>query len=595
MTKNQLAVHVVTTKRIVGDKVYRCHLLCHGYREGGKVKRKTLANLSSLPDDAIEVLRQTLRRKVVLAPTPEAAAQIAGGGLPLEEDPAARGVKIHGKVMVVLEVMRRLGLGEIISRRACPERNLVLAMVVNRIISPKSKLATASWWKTTSLADELGLGDADENDLYDAMDWLLPRQGAIETKLAARHLEEGGSAMYDLSSTYLEGDSCELAAYGYSRDKKRGKVQINFGLLADRDGRPISIEVYPGNKTDSTTFIPKVEQIKDQFNINKIVVVGDRGMMGTKNIEILKGKIDIDWITALRSVSIKSLIDKNKAPITLFDESNILEIHAPDDYPNERLIFCRNPALARRRQESRRQLLEKTDEVLEKIKKRVEAGRLKTEGKISMAIERVIDKYKMKKHYILDVKNDKFEFSQNIDSIKSESQMDGIYVIRTSLHKETMAPVAVVREYKKLTKVERAFRSIKTEDLRLRPIYHYNQNLIKAHIFICMLAYYVLWHLKEAWRPLTFADEELDLKETNDPVAPSKQSKEAIDKIKTKLSKDGFVLTSFKDLFDIFNTIIKVIVELKFPNIPLIEHKVQSQMDAHQAKAFELLDAIKVL
>ena len=600
MVKEKLAMHVVTNHKTVGDKVYRSHLLCHGYREDGKVRKKTLANLSHLPDEIVELVRKALKGDATPAPGPAMAPLVDGGGKNLQvlapgTAPTVMDNRFHGQVMVVLEVMRRLGLGEIISRRACPERDLVLAMIANRIITPRSKLATVSWWKTNTLVDELGLGDADEDDLYDAMDWLSPRQGAIEKALAKRHLEEGGSAMYDLSSTYLEGGSRELAEYGYSRDKKRGKVQINFGLMADRQGRPISVEVYPGNRADSSTFYPAVDIVRKEYKLKRIIMVGDRGMIGTKNIEILKGMINIDWITALRSVSIKKLINENKVQPTLFDETNILEIYAPDDYPDERLIFCRNPALAKRRKESREQLLAKTEEVLEKIRIRVEAGRLKGEGKISMAIGRVIDKYNMKKHYILEIKDTKFIYKRDQKSINAEAMMDGIYVIRTSLKTEIMDSKDVVREYKKLTNVERAFRSIKTEDLHLRPIYHYNEKRVRVHIFICMLAYYVLWHLKEAWRPLTFADEEVELKKFNDPVAPSKQSKDAIKKIATKISKDGFGLSSFRCLFDRFGTITKSTVELQLANIPPIRYKVQSEMDAHLRKAFELLDTIKVL
>jgi transposase len=600
MSKKPLAMHVVTNHKKVGDKVYRSHLLCHGYREDGKVKKKTLANLSHLSDSIVEIIRQALKGNPGKTPSPETAPFVADDGQPLQvlepgATPSVMSNRFHGQVMVVLEVMRRLGLGEMISRRPCPERNLVLAMIVNRIIMPRSKLATVSWWKTNTLVDELGLGDVDEDDLYDAMDWLYPRQAGIEKVLAKRHLEEGGSAMYDLSSTYLEGGACELAEYGYSRDKKRGKVQINFGLLADREGRPVSIEVYPGNRTDSATFCPVVEKIRNEFNLEKILIVGDRGMIGTKNIEILKGMVNIDWITALRSVSIKKLIKENKVQPSLFDERNILEIYAPDDYPDERLIFCRNPALARRRKETRLQLLVKTDEALEKIKKRVEADRLNGEGKINMSVGRVIDKFHMKKHFILEIKDTIFNYMYDKQSIKTEEIMDGIYVIRTSLKKETMQSEDVVREYKKLTNIERAFRCIKTEDLRLRPIYHYDEKRVKTHIFICMLAYYVLWYLKEAWRPLTFGDEELELKKFNDPVAPSKQSKSAIKKVKSKISKDGFELSSFRCLFDRFGTITNSIVELKLKNLPPIRYNVQSDMDAHQEKAFKLLDTIRVL
>jgi hypothetical protein len=467
MKKKSLAMHVVTTTKRVGDKVYRCHLLCHGYREDGKVKKKTLANLSHLPDDIIDLIRKALKGEIVQAADPGATPSGGDAGNPFQAlDPEAEHELekggAHGQVMVALKAIRELGLPELISERPCPERDLVLAMIVSRIVNPQSKLATVSWWKTTTLADQLDLEDVDEDALCAAMDWLGPRQAAIETALATRHLEAGGTAMYDLSSSYMEGEACPLARHGYSRDKKRGKVQINFGLLADRKGRPLSLEVYPGNRTDSTTFYPMVERVRRQYKLEKIVMVGDRGILGTKNIEILKRMEGVEWISALRPVSVKELVKNNKIKPSLFDENNILEIHAPDDYPGERLIFCRNTALAKKRRHSRDDMLEKTE---------------------------------------------------NMHNITFEEALDGIYVIRTSLKSETIDSAGVVREYKKLTNIERAFRSIKAEDFNLIPIYHFDENRVKTHIFICMLSYYVLWHIKEAWRPLTFEDEEIDLKE----------------------------------------------------------------------------------
>jgi transposase len=566
------------------------------------VKKKTLANLSHLPDNVIELIRKALKGEDVQSPTLEASQRQSADGAAAPPQallpgfpPTINDNLIHGQVMVALKVIRELGLEEIISSNECQERNLVLAMIVNRIIRPKSKLSTVSWWKTTTLVDELGLEDADEDDLYAAMDWLYQKQGSIETKLAQRHLEEGGSAIYDLSSSYLEGGGCELAMYGYSRDKKRGKVQINFGLLTDRQGRPVSIEVYPGNITDSISFCPVVEKIRNEFNLNKLIIVGDSGMMVSKNIEILKGMKGIDWISALKTISIKSLVKDNIVQPSLFDERNILEIHAPDDYPGERLIFCRNPALAKKRTEVRLKLLEKTDEVLEKIKKRVDTGRLKGQDKISLAIDRVIDNFKMKKHFILEITNTSFIYTHNLQSINSENILDGIYLIITSLNNDTIRSDDVVREYKNLKNVERSFRSIKMKDLHIRPIYHYEFKRVKTHFFICMLAYYVLWHLKEAWRPLIFTDEESNLKDKNNPVTTAKQSDSAIKKLNIKKSIHGFDLSNFKCLFARFGTITKSIVELKLVNIPPITYKVQSEMDAHQAKAFELLDTIKTL
>jgi hypothetical protein len=394
--QKKLSMYVITNTKTVKGKTYRSHLLCHSYRKDGKVKRKVLANLSHLPDELINIIRHGLKGEIHVGPSAKEKAKVFN-------------TKGHGQVMVVLRAMTNLRLPQLICRNSCRERNLVLAMIASRIIEPQSKLSTTHWWTTNTMADELGLVGADEDDLYKAMDWLYSRQASIEKALALRHLNEGDLALYDLSSSYLKGEKCNLGKYGYSRDKKRGKTQINYGLLTDRIGRPVGIEVYPGNISDATTFCPMVERIRKEYKLEKIVLVGDRGMLGTKNIEILRCIDGIDWISALKSVSIKTLANKNnKIKPSLFDEKNILEIHAPDDYPGERLIFCRNPALAERRKKTRIELLESTEKLLDKIKIRVEAGRLKGEGPINMVIGRIIDKFHMKKHFILDITDNSF-------------------------------------------------------------------------------------------------------------------------------------------------------------------------------------------
>jgi transposase len=582
MSDRKQAMHVVTKRKQVNGRVYTCHLLCTSYRdENGNPRKRTISNLSALPDEALEVIRQYLKgARPTLIDSQMSPRIIASPS--------------HSQVMVVLEAMKRLEFPKLLDRTPSRERSLVLAMVANRIINPKSKLATVPWLGTNTLAEELGIEGADEDDLYDAMDWLFERKEAIEKRLVARHLHEGDSALYDLSSSYMEGSACPLANFGYSRDRKRGKVQINYGLLTDVEGRPLSVEVYPGNKSDSMTFAPMVEKIKYKYNLNKIIMVGDRSMLGTKNIEILKVMDGVDWITALKSVSIKKIVEDFKNNPLSFNETNIFELDAYEGYQGERLIFCRNPALAERRNKVRLDLLNATENILKPIKARVDAGRLIGEGPINLAIGRVIDKYHIKKHFILKVTDNTFNFTRNEESIGSEGRLDGIYVIRLSLKDNEIEADDAVRTYKKLTKVERAFRSIKNEDLHIRPICHYTENRVKAHIFIFLLSYYILWHIKEAWRPVIFADTEIEFKQNRDPVAPAKVSDSAKQKISSKKTDDNLDITSFRGLFDKFTTINRSTVVLDFLNFPPINYTVTTEMDPLLSKTFGLIEALKL-
>jgi transposase len=426
------------------------------------------------------------------------------------------------------------------------------------------------------------------------MDWLLPRQNEIEEKLAARHLSEGGAAFYDLSSSYMEGMHCSLAKFGYSRDRKRGKLQITYGLLADDRGCPIKIEIFPGNTADSTTFIPMVEKVRNNFKLKRVVVVGDRGMISSKNIELLRVMDGTDWITALRSVSLKSLVEKKDVDLTQFEGKNLFEICAHEEYPNERLIFCHNPLLAHRRAATRNSMLEATEKLLSAIKERVKKGKLEGEGKINLAIGKLINRYKMSKHFSIETTNNSFNYFRKIKNIENESRFDGIYVIRTSLSGELINSEDAVRQYKKLSQVERAFRSLKSTDLRVRPIHHYKEGRVKSHIFICMLAYYVTWHMRNALKELTYIDEEQELKETRDPVAPAERSESAKLKAYTHVNNIGEKVYSFRVLLDMLSTHVKTNNSVKTLDSKIITFSQISTPTAFQRKVFDLLKNIKM-
>ena len=487
-------------------------LLRESFRdENGKVKKRTLANLSCLEPRLIELMRRHLKGETFVS---------AGEAFKISDS------KAHGHAEAVLEAMRRLKIADLIDPQPGPERNQVLAMIAARILAPHPKLSTIRFWRTTTLPEELGVQEADDDALYSAMDWLLERQGRIEAALSKRHLRQGEPVYYDLSSSYYEGRHCPLAEFGYSRDQKRGKRQINYGLVTDKDGRPICINAWPGNITDSSTFLPMVERVRDDFGVSEVVVVGDRGMLSSKNINELREKDHVGWITALRSSSLRALVAQTGLQLSLFDERNLFEFTAPE-YPGERLIACRNPFLADQRGRVRQALLSAAEKDLSKVRDRVAAGRLKTAGQIGLAVGRVIDRRKMKKHFLLEVSEGHFDFRRHEESIAQEAALDGIYVLRTSVESGKLEAAECVRQYKKLSQVERAFRTLKMVDLQIRPIHHRLEGRVRAHIFLCMLSYYVEWHMREVWRELTFADEEQALKETRDPVAPAQISDSA--------------------------------------------------------------------
>ncbi len=540
MTRRSGAVHVVTTKRTYKGKVYETHLLRRSYREGTSVRNETVGNLSHLPPHIIDLIRRALRDETLI---------------PADHFEIVRS-RPHGDSEAVLTAMDRLGFARLLSSRPCPEAARVMAMVVARIIAPQTKLATTRWWQSRTVAEDLGVQDATEDDLYAAMDWLLARQDAIEKKLAARHLQEGGLVLYDLTSSYFEGTHCPLAKYGHNRDGKRGKPQVNYGLVTDSGGCPVAVSVFDGNVGDSTTLMPQVKRLREDFGIRSVVLVGDRGMISSKTIDELQEADGVSWITALKSAQIRALVEGGVLQLGLFDERHLFELDHPD-YPGERLIACRNPELAQSRARKREELIAATTLALEKIQASVKAGRVRGSAAIGVRVGRVVNKYKVAKHFALTITDHEFRFDVRQDRIAAEAALDGIYLIRTNVPAWEMSAADAVRNYKSLSEVERAFRSLKTIDLHVRPIHHRVADRVRAHIFLCMLAYYVEWHMKEAWRPLLFADEEPGAKAWRDPVAPAERSEAAEIKATTKTLPNGWPAHSFRTLLDDLSSIVR--------------------------------------
>ena len=568
--------HVVTTTRKYKDEVYRTHLLRRSYREGDKVKNETLGNLSHLPEALIEIIRRSLRGETFV--------------------PVAQAFEIlrsrpHGHVQAVSLAMQRLGLAWLLASKPCRERDRVLAMVAARIIEPAPKLATTRSWHATTLAEEFGVGQANEDDLYAAMDWLLARQDAIQKKLAARHLREGGLVLYDLSSSYFEGATCPLAKRGYSRDGKPGTLQVNYGLLTDPRGCPVAVSVHEGNTSDSRTFMPAVQKLREVFGIERMVMVGDRGMVSQKAIEEMREMEGMGWITALKSASIRALVEHGHLQMDLFDERNLLEISSPD-YPGERLVACRNGALAKLRAHKREDLLAATERNLDKIKARVEAGKLSGRDAIGVRVGKVVNQYKVAKHFELSITDAVLSWARKPDSIASEAALDGVYIVRTSVPAAQMDAPECVRSYKSLANVERAFRSMKTIDLKVRPIHHRLADRVRAHILLCMLAYYVEWHMREAWRELMFADIEQQAKATRDPVAPAERSSSAQDKAATHCLVDGTPAHSFSTLMAELATIVRNTCRTPNAESDAPTFEVTTTAAAKQQRAMALVHAI---
>ena len=684
-------------------------LLRESYREQGKVKTRTLSNLSHLPPESIEVLRRSLKGEKLI-PATDAFDIIAS--------------RPHGHIEAVYTAIKRLGVENLIASRQCEERDIVIAMVVARIVQPNSKLATSRWWHTTTLPSVLCVTDSSEDDLYSAMDWLLDRQKTIEKKMAARHLREGGLVLYDLSSSYFEGSTCPLARFGYNRDGKKGKLQVNYGLLTDGRGCPVAVSVFEGNTTDGKTLIPQVDMMQQRFKIKTLTLVGDRGMITQKHIdEQLRDREGVDWITALRNTSIKKLVESGNVQFELFDEKNLFELTGHPDYPGERLIACRNPEIAKRRSKNRESLLKATSQALEKCSKTINQGKLRGEekicarvknvvgkelfdsfsfditddhfhfdvvrkqdalekiyadickklkkiatkvnqgklkgktqisasvnkllgkkiidffkldlrddyfsfsvtdealakqaafdsiseklnnivviveqgkyggkAKIGLRIGKVISRHKMEKHFILTITDNDFTFRVDLDKVKAESMLDGIYIIRSSVSEERLTANETVRTYKSLSQVERAFRSLKSMDLHIRPIHHRLEKRVRGHIFLCMLTYYVEWHMKEAWRTLLFSDENQELKTTRDPVAPAIRSKRAQRKATSKTLDDGTAVHSFQTLLHLLSTIVRNSCRSIGNRTNESTFEVTTTPDAKQRAALELISRIK--
>ena len=708
MAKKQ-SVHVVTTESRRKGKVYRAHLLRRSFREGGKVKKETVANLTALGDEIVELIRAALRGKKVA---------------PVEDFFETIRSPHHGQVHAVRIAMRRLGFDKLIAAKCCRERDLVEAMVAARILEPCSKLATTRWWHNTTLPELFGVADADEDDLYGAMDWVLARQERIEKKLAARHLKEGGLVLYDLSSSYFEGVTCPLAALGHNRDGKRGKLQVNYGLLTDQRGCPVAVSVFAGNTCDSKTLPAQVDTLRNRFAIDSLVLVGDRGMISQKQIDDdLRDRDGVDWITALKSPSIRKLMDGGALQLGLFDERNLFALTHPD-FPGERLVACRNPELAKLRAHKRQSLLEATTQVFTKVRTMVERARLRGKDKIAARVGKVvtqklgahftfdirdesftfhvanteaaangaleslckklerirlavargtlqgtdkihgrvsrvvgkelaqhfglemqddtfsfhvvhrdaaataaleslcnkleaigsevklgkyggkdkigvrvgklINQYKVAKHFVLKIRDDGFEFHIDEQKVASEAALDGIYVIRTSLPETRLSADDTVRSYKSLSQVERAFRSFKSIDLHVRPIHHHREPRVRAHIFLTMLAYYVEWYLREAWRPLLFCDEDQQAKNTRDPVAPAKRSAAALRKVHSKKLDDGSAVHSFPTLLKCLSTIVRNVCRVPDAGPDAPTFHVVTTPDPTQQRAYDLLETITI-
>jgi transposase len=573
------AVHVATTRRIYKGRVYETHLLRRSYREGNQVRHQTLGNLSHLPPDLIETIRQRLRGE---SPGPSGLWEI-------------RRTFPHGHVAATFGTLKKLDLEQILASRPSRERSLVVAMIVARILQPASKLATHRALQeetaTTSLGLELELGDVEEDELYAALDWLLERQKRIETKLAHKHLADSTLVLYDVTSSYYTGHRSELIQFGYSRDGRRDCPQIVYGLLCNSEGCPVAIEVFAGNTADPKTLSAQIQKVRQRFGVRRVVFVGDRGMITTRRIdEELREVEGLDWISALRADSIKVLAAQGVIQPSLFDERDLAEVVSPD-FPGERLIVCRNPLLAAERARKREELLAATEKELDKIVSATQRPRnpLRGEARIGMKLGRVLNQHKVGKHFELTISADRFSYRRNKTRITEEAALDGIYVIRTSISAEAFSSEDTVRAYKDLSKVEHAFRSIKTVDLKVRPIFHWLDDRIRAHVFLCMLAYYVEWHMRRQLAPILFDDHDRQVAEAQrrSIVAPAPRSEAAQAKDETKRTKDGLPVHSFRSLLADLGTLAKNRVRLT--GSPGAELYVMTQPTSLQQRALDLL------
>jgi len=572
-------MHVATTRRTYRGKVYVTQLLRRSFRDGDKVKHQTLGNLSHLPPDLIDTIRKRL------------AGENPEGQGPWE---IVRSLP-HGHVAAVLGTLRQIGLESLLASRPSRERSLAVAMIVMRLIAPQSKLATCRGLKeetaTTSLAVELGLGEVTEEELYQALDWLGARQARIETKLAKRHLQDGTLVLYDVSSSYYTGHRAGLIQFGHNRDGKNGFPQIVYGLLCNAEGCPVAIEVFQGNTADSKTLGSQIQKLRQRFGVTRVVLVGDRGMITGKQIdESLRDVEGLDWITALRADSIQKLASQGLIQQSLFDQRDLVEISSPD-YPDERLVVCRNPLLADNRARKRQELLTATEKKLEEIAAATRRSRrpLRSKDQIALRVGKVLNHYKVGKHFLLEIEDQKFAYRRDETRIAKEAALDGLYVIRTSVAAAALSSENTVRAYKDLAKVERAFRSMKTIDLRVRPIYHWLDERIKAHVFLCMLSYYVEWHMRKRLAAVLFDDHDKESAEAlrRSIVAPAPRSKAAQRKDLTKRTDADEPVHSFRTLLADLGTLCKNRVRLL--SDPAAEFYQHTRATPPQQHAYQLL------
>jgi transposase len=561
-------VHVARIVRKYKDREYVSYLLRRSFRENGKICHETLGNISSLPETTIELIKGSLSGTSYL-PQGEAFA-------------TTRSLH-HGDVAAVWGLADKLGVKALLGP-ACRNRDLALGLICSQVIEPASKAAYSTWWEDTTLGVDLDIAGVHSDEVYEAMDWLYARKEAIEKALVAKHLFEGSLVYYDLSSSFMEGSHCELSAFGHSRDGKRGKRQIEYGVVATAEGLPLGIEVFSGNTSDPTSFTRIVEVVRERFLLKRICFVGDRGMITSARVDALRAIGGLDWVTALRSTEIKALVGDGAIQPSLFDEVNLCEITHPD-YQGERLVACKNPFLAAERARKREALLVATEAKLDKVRLQVEAGRLRDPGKIGLRAGRVLNAHKMAKHFELEITAGRFCFVRKTEAIKAESALDGIYVIRTSLAKERLGAAEVVSTYKSLANLERnCFRHMKSVDLEIRPVRHYLADRVRTHAFICMLGAHLTWHLRRALAELTFTDE--DPPERADPVLPARRSAYASAKAAWRAQPDGTRLRPFQGLLDHLATLTRNTHRLAGSDVTFDQ---LSEPTPTQRRAFELL------
>ena len=577
MREKKRSVHVAKISRTVNGKTYTSYLLRRSYREGDKVKHETIGNLSDLPLDAIEYVRRRLAGE---------------GPMALDDKFEIKRSLPHGHVAAVLGTLRKIGLDLVIGSKPSRERDLVVAMIVSRIIHPGSKLATliglTQETAQSTLAEELHLGAIETKEFYESLDWLASRQSRIESKLAKRHLADGTLVLYDVSSSYYTGHKSKLVKYGYSRDRKKGLPQIVYGLLCNREGCPIAIEVFSGNTSDPTTFSQQVAKVRERFSLQRVVFVGDRGMITSQRIDKdLRGVDGFEWITALRSEKIRALTNAGTIQPSLFDEKDLAEVTSVD-FPGERLIVCRNPLLAEERTRKRNELLAETENKLAQVVKAVSRMKdpLRGAGKIGLRVGPILKKYKMAKHFVTTIKDNSFTYQRRTEQIENEAKLDGLYVIRTSVKSEALSSDETVRAYKDLSHVERAFRCVKTIDLLIRPIFHSKDERIKSHVFLCMLAYYLEWHMRRELKPVLFDDHDRQAAEATRPsiVAPAPRSKSAKTKDSERRTEDNFPVQSFQCLLKDLGTLCR-----SYATARDAEFSIVTAATPLQRRVFELL------